>query len=78
MAGCVMEINKEEPVTRYCYFCGASEHEVRQLVGSSPNVYICDQCVCACVDIITEKTGREFVPMVKKQVIVKSHFSEDV
>ncbi len=37
--------------TRYCSFCGKSEHEVRKLIAG-PTVFICDECVELCVDII--------------------------
>jgi len=38
----------------YCSFCGKSEHEVRKLI-SGPSVYICDECVDLCNDIIREE-----------------------
>ena len=41
--------------TLYCSFCGKSQHEVRKLVAG-PTVYICDECVELCVDIIAEET----------------------
>ncbi|MDE3015656.1 MAG: ATP-dependent Clp protease ATP-binding subunit ClpX [Pseudomonadota bacterium] len=37
--------------TRYCSFCGKSEHEVRKLIAG-PTVFICDECVVLCMDII--------------------------
>jgi ATP-dependent Clp protease ATP-binding subunit ClpX len=37
--------------TRYCSFCGKSEHEVRKLIAG-PTVFICDECVELCMDII--------------------------
>lgn len=42
---------KEAKNTRYCSFCGKSEHEVRKLIAG-PTVFICDECVELCVDII--------------------------
>lgn len=42
---------KETKTTRYCSFCGKSEHEVRKLIAG-PTVFICDECVELCVDII--------------------------
>ncbi|MBN66088.1 MAG: ATP-dependent Clp protease ATP-binding subunit ClpX [Rickettsiales bacterium] len=42
---------KESKNTRYCSFCGKSEHEVRKLIAG-PTVFICDECVELCVDII--------------------------
>ena len=38
----------------YCNFCGKKQSEVKNLVAG-PNVYICDQCIILCVDIIREK-----------------------
>jgi ATP-dependent Clp protease ATP-binding subunit ClpX len=45
--------------TLYCSFCGKSQHEVRKLIAG-PTVFICDECVELCMDIIREetKTGR--------------------
>ncbi len=40
--------------TLYCSFCGKSEHEVRKLIAG-PSVYICDECVELCNDIIREE-----------------------
>ncbi|XPE52244.1 ClpX C4-type zinc finger protein [Shigella flexneri] len=37
----------------YCFFCGKSQHEVRKLIAG-PSVYICDECVELCNDIIRE------------------------
>jgi ATP-dependent Clp protease ATP-binding subunit ClpX len=42
---------KDTKSTRYCSFCGKSEHEVRKLIAG-PTVFICDECVELCVDII--------------------------
>ncbi len=42
---------RESKNTRYCSFCGKSEHEVRKLIAG-PTVFICDECVELCVDII--------------------------
>ncbi len=41
--------------TLYCSFCGKSQHEVRKLIAG-PTVYICDECVELCMDIIREET----------------------
>jgi ATP-dependent Clp protease ATP-binding subunit ClpX len=38
----------------YCSFCGKSQHEVRKLIAG-PTVYICDECVELCLDIIGEE-----------------------
>lgn len=44
----------------YCSFCGKSQHEVRKLIAG-PSVFICDECVDLCNDIITEEM-QEQVP----------------
>lgn len=40
--------------TLYCSFCGKSQHEVRKLIAG-PTVFICDECVRLCMDIIREE-----------------------
>ena len=51
----------------YCSFCGKSQHEVKKLIAG-PTVFICDECVELCMDIIKEETksslfkGDEGVP----------------
>ena len=44
----------------YCSFCGKSQHEVRKLIAG-PSVYICDECVDLCNDIIREEI-KEVLP----------------
>jgi len=44
----------------YCSFCGKSQHEVRKLIAG-PNVFICDECVELCNDIIREENHEEGV-----------------
>ena len=39
----------------YCSFCGKSQHEVRKLIAG-PTVFICDECVELCMDIIKEES----------------------
>jgi len=45
----------ENKNTLYCSFCGKSQHEVRKLIAG-PTVFICDECVELCNDIIKEET----------------------
>ena len=51
----------------YCSFCGKSQHEVRKLIAG-PSVFICDECVELCNDIIREEleekaaSGRTHLP----------------
>ena len=42
----------------YCSFCGKSQHEVRKLIAG-PSVFICDECIELCNDIIREETQSE-------------------
>jgi len=44
----------------YCSFCGKSQHEVRKLI-EGPTVFICDECVELCMDIIKEESKDSFV-----------------
>ena len=53
--------------TLYCSFCGKSQHEVRKLIAG-PTVFICDECVELCMDIIREEN---------KSSLVKSRGSVD-
>jgi len=43
----------------YCSFCGKSQHEVRKLIAG-PTVFICDECVELCMDIIKEENKDSF------------------
>ena len=40
----------------YCSFCGKSQHEVRKLIAG-PSVFICDECIELCNDIIRDETA---------------------
>ncbi len=46
--------------TLYCSFCGKSQHEVRKLIAG-PTVFICDECVELCMDIIREESKSALV-----------------
>jgi len=46
--------NSDSKNTLYCSFCGKSQHEVRKLIAG-PTVFICDECVELCTDIIREE-----------------------
>jgi ATP-dependent Clp protease ATP-binding subunit ClpX len=46
--------------TLYCSFCGKSQHEVRKLIAG-PTVFICDECVELCMDIIREESKASLV-----------------
>jgi ATP-dependent Clp protease ATP-binding subunit ClpX len=46
--------------TLYCSFCGKSQHEVRKLIAG-PTVFICDECVELCMEIIREENKTSFL-----------------
>lgn len=71
--------------TLYCSFCGKSQHEVRKLIAG-PTVFICDECVELCMDIIREEnkssgvkardgvpTPQEIMAVLDDYVIGQSH-----
>ena len=45
-----------EDTILYCSFCEKSQHEVKQLIAGY-RVYICDECVMLCADIVTGSNG---------------------
>ncbi len=49
----------------YCSFCGKSQHEVKKLIAG-PSVYVCDECVELCNDIILEELEDETSTAIKK------------
>jgi ATP-dependent Clp protease ATP-binding subunit ClpX len=55
-------VGSDSKNTLYCSFCGKSQHEVRKLIAG-PTVFICDECIVLCKDIIQEE----------KSSLVKSH-----
>ncbi|PHM27897.1 ATP-dependent protease ATP-binding subunit ClpX [Xenorhabdus budapestensis] len=55
----------------YCSFCGKSQHEVRKLIAG-PSVYICDECVDLCNDIIREEI-KELVPHRERSTLPTPH-----
>ena len=52
--------NGDSKNTLYCSFCGKSQHEVRKLIAG-PTVFICDECVELCMDIIREESKSSLV-----------------
>ena len=44
--------------TLYCSFCGKSQHEVKKLIAG-PSVFICDECIDLCNDIIRDELPAE-------------------
>ncbi|MDH5387714.1 MAG: ATP-dependent Clp protease ATP-binding subunit ClpX [Gammaproteobacteria bacterium] len=49
----------------YCSFCGKSQHEVKKLIAG-PSVYVCDECVELCNDIILEEMEEEASSAIRK------------
>ena len=52
---------KRDPICRetlYCSFCSKSQHQVKKLIAG-PAVYICDECVDVCMDIVRPKRRRK-------------------
>ena len=47
---------KDDEKLLYCSFCGKSQNEVRKLIAG-PSVYVCDECVELCNDIIRDETA---------------------
>jgi ATP-dependent Clp protease ATP-binding subunit ClpX len=52
---------KDDNANLSCSFCGKSQKEVKKLIAG-PTVYICDECIELCNDIIAEEYGRDEVP----------------
>jgi ATP-dependent Clp protease ATP-binding subunit ClpX len=52
------EDNNDDEKLLYCSFCGKSQHEVKKLIAG-PSVFVCDECVDLCNDIIREEMKEE-------------------
>ena len=71
----------ESKNTLYCSFCGKSQHEVRKLIAG-PTVFICDECVELCMEIIREENktsfmkSKEGVPAPQEIVKLKRRLNE--
>ena len=48
--------NESSEKLLYCTFCGKSEHEVRKLIAGPSSIYICNECIGLCNDILKEET----------------------
>ena len=53
-------VKKDNKNILYCSFCGKSQHEVRKLIAG-PTVFICDECVELCMDIIKEENKSSLI-----------------
>ncbi|MFQ5355701.1 MAG: ATP-dependent Clp protease ATP-binding subunit ClpX [Mariprofundaceae bacterium] len=58
--------NKGNDSTLYCSFCGKSQHDVKKLIAG-PTVFICDECIELCNEIIQEELGDEKGPVDRKE-----------
>ena len=56
----------------YCSFCGKSQHEVKKLIAG-PSVFICDECIDLCNDIIRDESTNDGVPGVAKSDLPTPH-----
>ena len=54
--------------TLYCSFCGKSQHEVRKLIAG-PTVFICDECVDLCSNIVHEEKKKIAPADVKVEIL---------
>jgi ATP-dependent Clp protease ATP-binding subunit ClpX len=56
----------------YCSFCGKSQHEVRKLIAG-PSVFICDECIDLCNDIIREEASTDTTQKASKSDLPSPH-----
>ena len=56
----------------YCSFCGKSQHEVRKLIAG-PSVFICDECIDLCNDIIREESSTDTAAKAQKSDLPSPH-----
>lgn len=59
-------LDGSQTTTLYCSFCGKSQHDVRKLIAG-PSIFICDECVELCTDIIKEQR-EDSTPLVARDV----------
>ncbi len=76
------EFHDEHSVSCSCSFCGKNQEEVGKLIAG-PNVYICDECIELCNEIVMdssqdEGTDREFIRQVLKPKEIKAYLDEYV
>jgi ATP-dependent Clp protease ATP-binding subunit ClpX len=61
--------NRTNRVQYHCSFCGKNQDQVRRLIAGPGAVYICDECVDLCREIIDEETGSNATPTTAKGAI---------
>lgn len=59
-------MNDKQIHTRYCNFCGKTEHEVKKLIAG-PTVFICDECTLLCMAIILQ-ADHGFITEITKEL----------
>ena len=59
--------------TLFCSFCGKSQHEVKKLIAG-PTVFICDECVELCMDIIREENKNNGTTDKKRNFYTSGNF----
>jgi len=72
--------NDNEKTMHHCSFCGKSQHEVRKLIAG-PTVFICDECIALCNDIVAEEWDEERatgLPKLPKPAEIKKFLDEYV
>lgn len=68
----------------YCTFCGKSQHEVKKLIAGPSSIYICNECIGLCNDILLEETSDSFIsdPKIEKALPtpheIRAHLDEYV
>ena len=67
--------NTEGEKLLFCSFCGKNQNEVRKLIAG-PSVYICNECIDLCNDIILEEITHYICAFVRKkaEILIKDHF----
>ena len=68
---------KNDDKLLYCSFCGKSQHEVRKLIAG-PSVYVCDECVELCNDIIRDELSEEEASTASDEKLPKPKEIKDV
>ena len=63
-------MKKKKNKAFHCSFCGKSQHEVEKLV-CGPTVFICDECVELCADIIDYTPWKYYLSRIKNKLIMK-------
>ena len=67
--------NVKDGASLHCSFCGKSQREVKKLIAG-PNVYICDECIQLCNDIIAEEAVKVINDEIKKKGAVATSLSK--